>query len=1371
MTLAPVRTAALAAAVLLALPAAAQSVVVRGTVSDADGPVRLARVVVQADDADGDTLGVDVTDAAGAFAVAVVGTPGEPAPPAAGYAVGRAFPNPAASGHVVVRYTTPGDRPERAEADVFDLLGRRATPGAPLPAGAYVVRLRFADGSVSEARKFVVARGGVRVAAEQAQGALDARAGAPAARLLVAAPVVFVTVERAGYVTETRAVDAGGGVALDVVLSPAPAPTATIAPLASVQAGTALTLDGTGSAGAGGEDLAYSWDFGDGQRGGAARVAHVYTAPGTYTVTLTVRGAFGATAQTTATVEVTDPPAAAGAAPVRLVVTGTTGGAVVGATVSVVGGAATATTDGEGVAVVGGVPTGVPVVLAVEAEGFATQRLALDLPAAAEQETTVEVTLAARQPARTLRRAEEGGAVVGVEGVRVELPVEGLVHADGTPAVGDVEVRLTPVDVSDPDEIGAFPGDFAGVTPDGRAPLILSYGVAEYVFEQAGEPLDLMPGKTATIEIPLYVAQDADGDDLAPGDPYPLWSLDETTGEWVLEGEGTVVASAASPTGLALRAEVSHFSWWNCDIAPNPYTTVPECGVGAENGLPTLQLDETCYIDGYIANTAGPRTRPNTTIGPNNDRGLPVPPGIDVVLEGSARGGTLRGEATVNGEAGRTGAVVIVLRPVGASAGGTIAPDTTLVGAIDPVGEEDTFTFATTAGRYVRVAVGRGQGSLLQGTVTVARPDGQAVQTEPFGALVGRVAFVAPTTGVYTITVDGTQGEPGTYTLDLIERSARQIAPGVTVTDAIDPAGDEDVFSFTATAGAYTRVAVGRGGGSFLTGTLTVVGPDGLALEPASFDSRTGQVSFTPETTGTYAAVVDGTGNGTGAYTLRLAEAVPQPLDVGTEATESVGPLGDLFVYRFTGTAGQPVDLYLGGEGVSTGRADVLGPDGEPVAGFAASVNTSAFARLPADGAYTVVVEVPNGPGTVVTSLRAVPTIAVGDEVTGALRAGERWSYLFSAAAGTLVRPAFADVSVEGTAGGASVFPLDGAQRDRRAFGVERLGGGTYRLQVLGGTRPSPSFTAAVAAIAAPAPLALDAQGRAVVTDAVETVGEVLLYRVETPVGSGLLARLAADGAGLAGATATVGVAPLQAGETVPRESAEVDGYGPSADRYEAQSDDGPAGLLETLGARLPDGVAYVVAVGAVRQFNSADAGDAPTGGFTLRTDVVAPAAAIEVDDDLAQCAGAATRSLHAAMFAATTGTTVTACAGRYAEAVSVPVLGGPTLAGTDRDGRRPRPRGRREQLRRRQRPAVRRRRRARAPRPHRRADGPGRLAPGRRPRRRARDGPARRRRRGPTRSAGSRRGARTLGSSPSASRARRRASSSPGPPRTGRAS
>ena len=1128
----------------------------RGTVTDADGPVRLARVIVQADDAQGDTLAVDFTDVSGSFAVTIAGTPSDGTPVATDYAIGAAFPNPATGARAVVRYTTPGGRPETAEVETFDMLGRRVTAGGPLLAGIYAFRLRFADGSVSETRKLTVAQSGVRVVAEQAMGVLDFGPPAVQAGVRIAA-TVYVTVERAGYVTETRTVDAAGGADLSVTLTAAATPTAAIALPPSVPSGTAVTLDGSGSAGASGEALRYSWAFGDGERGGTARVPHVYTAPGTYEVTLTVQGAFGATARTTAQIEVTNPPAPAGAAPVRVVVTGTTGGVIPDVAVSLVGGSASATTDGEGVAVIAGVPTGVPVALAVSKDGFATQRIALDLPAAAEQATTVEVTLGARQPAQTLRQAERGGTVGGVEGVRVELPVLGLVRADGTPVEGDVTVSLTPVDVSDEDEIGAFPGAFAGVTPDGPAPLILSYGVAEYVFEQGGEELDLAPGKTATIEIPIYAAQDETGADVEVGDPFPLWSLDETTGEWVLEGEGVVVASAASPTGLAFRAEVTHFSWWNCDVAPDPYFITPQ--LEGADGVPPLDPGETATIEGFI-DGPGPGGRPSSVSTPATSAPLPVPPDRDVELIATARGGTLRGSAVVNGEAGESGTVTLVLTPIGGASGGSMAPDTSFVETLDTLDDVDVYTVFVAEGQVVRAVVGRSAGSSLSGAATVTGPDGSLIETQPYGFSPGSLTFLTTETGLYTLTVSATTSAPGAYTVDLIGRTPQAIAPG-------------------------TDVSLAVGGG------------------------------------------------------------------------------GELAVYTFEGTASQPFNLYLGSDDLSSASAQVIAPDGAELFDLSTRLNLTKFDLLPMDGTYAILIEVPSGPGTLVTSLRSVPTVEIGDVLAGSLREGERWDYLLMPAEDRLVRGGFYSPEAEGRA---SVIPLGGLPGSS-AFNVQRLDAGTtYRLQVLA-TEPISSFTAAAAPVALPEPLTFDSAGRAEVDGEIEIPGGLRLYEIDMPTGSGLMAHLLAGGDSPLGTDASIGLARLRSDGSFPTF---LDVIRPGSFVADGRREGSPDGVLEALGDRLEGNHGFVIAVGPESQVatGAGRVGDTPTGTFTLRADVVAPDAAIEVDDDLAECPSADTRSVRAAMFAATAGTTVTACAGRYADVVGVPVLDGATLEGTDRD-------------------------------------------------------------------------------------------------------
>jgi len=105
-----------------------------------------------------------------------------------------------------------------------------------------------------------------------------------------------------------------------------------------------------------------------------------------------------------------------------------------------------------------------------------------------------------------------------------------------------------------------------------------------------GAPLQLSNGATAEIEIPIYTAIDpATGDPIEMGDEIALWSLSEDTGIWEQEGTGIVVANTDSPTGLALKATVNHFTWWNCDIAISTATVDVTIVGTADSGVADIK--------------------------------------------------------------------------------------------------------------------------------------------------------------------------------------------------------------------------------------------------------------------------------------------------------------------------------------------------------------------------------------------------------------------------------------------------------------------------------------------------------------------------------------------------------------------------------------------------------------------------------------------------------------------------------------------------------------------------------------------------------------------------------------------------------------
>lgn len=148
-----------------------------------------------------------------------------------------------------------------------------------------------------------------------------------------------------------------------------------------------------------------------------------------------------------------------------------------------------------------------------------------------------------------------GGDITGESGSSVSVQGNSFEESLGT---GPIEVTITPLDTTNPAVVEAFPGDSTTTSDQGDA--LAFFGAVEIEFTDAnGNELDLVPGVSAQISIPVYENETGSGV-LAEGDSVPVWVLDEQTGKWIEDSVGTVVVNAQSPTGLALQAEVSHFS-------------------------------------------------------------------------------------------------------------------------------------------------------------------------------------------------------------------------------------------------------------------------------------------------------------------------------------------------------------------------------------------------------------------------------------------------------------------------------------------------------------------------------------------------------------------------------------------------------------------------------------------------------------------------------------------------------------------------------------------------------------------------------------------------------------------------------------------
>lgn len=612
----------------------------------------------------------------------------------------------------------------------------------------------------------------------------------------------------------------------------------------ATQADEATTFDATGANPAD-ADLVYSWSFGDATRGGGAAIAHVFAAGGSYAVTLTVANPAGYTARETRQVSISSPPAPSGHRSVTGLVRDLADGPLANVTVEVVGGGASAQTDARGVVSLGGVPTGVPAVLRLTRSGLLPQLVRLELSTDGPEPffSSRMIPLAAPE---VLAAAEAGGTVVGADGTTLILPAGALVRGDGSPVTGGVEVYLTPIDISGPG-LEAFPGAFAGVRADGSVPALITLGVADFTMRAGGETLQIAPGASATIEIPVYDAT------ATAGEVIPLWSLDERSALWVEEGTGVVVSAPGSPTGLAMRAEITHTTPWNVDrpVPPEETATVQtDCQDPLGAAIP-------CWIRGQGSGFSG-----DWTYTASGTRTWTFP--ADMTLTFTAVDDNLyptqQGTATGSAPAGGFAQVTLTLEPLFF---------TPVVHCADAGGVAVECQITSIVPAPTRA---------FPATLSAA---GATLYLEP-GVSYTITANAVNATLEGSLTLSGTLGSSPTVAVPLapVGGAGGDLVDGSLIPGSIDVPGEVDTYTFSGGAGERFDVDAGTPAGSALQGILTVKDAAGVVLGTGPFDgSLAASLLVTLPAAGMYTVVVDGTANEPGGYVLAFTALVPRARD------------------------------------------------------------------------------------------------------------------------------------------------------------------------------------------------------------------------------------------------------------------------------------------------------------------------------------------------------------------------------------------------------------------------------------------------------------------------------------------------------------
>jgi uncharacterized protein (TIGR02145 family) len=146
------------------------------------------------------------------------------------------------------------------------------------------------------------------------------------------------------------------------------------------------------------------------------------------------------------------------------------------------------------------------------------------------------------------------GGTVAIQNGSVSLPANGVL-LNNAPYSGTVNVAIKHFDPMSTNFSDEMPGSLVGVTNDSVSGLT-SYGMLGVeLTDNSGHLLQIANGKTATLTFKVPASLQAS----APSS-IDLWSLDEVKGYWVKEGVATLVNNVYT-------GQVSHFSFWNCDVS------------------------------------------------------------------------------------------------------------------------------------------------------------------------------------------------------------------------------------------------------------------------------------------------------------------------------------------------------------------------------------------------------------------------------------------------------------------------------------------------------------------------------------------------------------------------------------------------------------------------------------------------------------------------------------------------------------------------------------------------------------------------------------------------------------------------------------
>ena len=170
------------------------------------------------------------------------------------------------------------------------------------------------------------------------------------------------------------------------------------------------------------------------------------------------------------------------------------------------------------------------------------------------QENRIKIEMIAQSFDQSFE-SSQGGEITLDGGASIFFNEDAIKKEDGTAYNGSVQIAAKWLDPSASNTLDQMPGNLQGVDNLAEEVALGTYGMIAVELESdSGEPLNLKEGKPATLRMPVPASMVAD----APS-KIPLWSFHEEHGIWMEEGLATL-------TNGVYIGEVSHFSFWNCDV-------------------------------------------------------------------------------------------------------------------------------------------------------------------------------------------------------------------------------------------------------------------------------------------------------------------------------------------------------------------------------------------------------------------------------------------------------------------------------------------------------------------------------------------------------------------------------------------------------------------------------------------------------------------------------------------------------------------------------------------------------------------------------------------------------------------------------------